>query len=64
MRIINIFLYFLTDNTKIDPQQFTEDSVIEIYKEEYMFFGCLKFITEVTYLRVLVKLVNIVLKDA
>lgn len=34
--------------SRIDPQKFVEISYIDRYKDENMFFSCLKFITSVS----------------
>ena len=37
----------LIGDMKINPEMFVEQSFIERYKDEYMFFSCLKFIITV-----------------
>ncbi len=37
----------LMEQGRIEPRQFVEENYIELYKTEYMFFGALKFITQV-----------------
>lgn len=38
----------LIGNMRLDPQTFVEQSCIELYKDENLFFSSLKFITTVT----------------
>ena len=39
----------LADQAKIEPRHFVEDNYIELHKDDYMFFGALKFITIVKH---------------
>lgn len=37
----------LINNRKIEPCKFTDPNYVEMYKDEFMFFSCIKFITQV-----------------
>lgn len=43
-------------NTVIEPEKFLEEEIIQEYKNEYMFIGCIDYICQVSFLKYVVGL--------
>ena len=47
--LINDLIFKKKDHKKLSPSNFVDQTYIDMYENEYMFFGCIKFISKVKF---------------